>query len=185
MIVLSFSLPVLSPFFGNSAPHQPDHAEPAPLPDFVLPTADGQDIRLAERAASYSNVILVFHRGYDCQACRAQLAELQSGYKDLRIEGVEILAIGLDDQLNTQRLAQQMGLRFPMLYDKSGVVASTYGVREQLTIDLTTAFLILDRELKLITTPIGTVADQLVPVEAILDVIRTANGSGGTSGTAS
>jgi peroxiredoxin len=182
---MSFSLPVLAPFFGNSAPSSAEPNEPQSLPDFILPTADGGDMRLTERAASYSTLVLIFHRGFDCQDCRAQLAELQSGYNDLRIEGAEVIAIGLDDQLNTQQLAQQLGVRFPMLVDATGVVASNYGLREALETDFTNVILILNGDLQLLATRLATSTHQTLPVEAIVHAIREANGTGDTGGTAS
>jgi peroxiredoxin len=186
MIVLSFALPVLTPFFSNSSPNPSGSDEPPSLQDFTLPTSEGGDIRLTERVASYSNVILVFHRGFECAACRAQLSEIQSGYDDLRIEGAEVLAIGLDNQLNTQRLTLQAGLRFPMLYDESGVVAASYGVRDELTdSNFTTAVFILDRDLKQVINAVGTVDDQLLPVAVILDVLREAHGTNPSGGTPS
>lgn len=185
LVVMSFSLPVLAPFFDNNAPAPADTNEPTSLPDFILPTADGGDIRLTERAAPYSTVVLIFHRGFDCSGCRAQLAELQSGYNDVRIEGAEVLAIALDNQLNTQRLAQQLGVRFPMLVDESGVVASSYGLRDALEADFTTAILILNGDLQLLASRLATDADQTLPVEAIVNAIREANGTGDKGGTAS
>lgn len=187
LVVLSFALPVLSPFFGSTSPRRNNDApdDVSALPDFILPAADGGDLRLIDRAASYSNIVLVFHQGFECAACRAQLTELQTGYTDLRNEGTEIIAIGLDDELDTQRLAQQVGVRFPMLYDESGAVASSYGVREQLFGEYTTAVLILNRDLQLILNPVGTTGDQLLPVAAIIAAIREANGNGVGSGTSS
>ena len=179
--MVSFTLPVLSPFFDNRATQEPAPNEASRLPDFVLPAVDSEDIRLSERAAAYSSLVLIFHRGLECKPCRAQLIELQSRYNDLHVEGAEVLAIGLDDQLGTQRLTQQLGIGFPMLYDKPGAVASTYGVYELLVADYTTVILIVDDELKLITNPVGTIANQLLPAEVILDLLRETNGSGGTA----
>jgi peroxiredoxin len=112
-----------------------------------------------------------------------QLAELQSGYNDLKTEGAEIIAIGIDNQLNTQRLAQQTGLRFPTAYDESATVAAGYGVRDQLAGDFTTAIFILDRDLKLIANAVGTTADQMIPVEVILNIVQEANGTAPPGGT--
>ena len=182
LVVLSFSLPVLSPFFNNSTTSRADTSDAPSVPDFVLPTSEGSDLRLRDRASSYSTTILVFHRGYECTACRVQLAAFQSGYNDLRIEGAELLAVGIDNQLNTQRLAQQAGLRFPMLYDESGTVASNYGIRDQLESELTTAIFILDQDLNLILNPVGTTSDQVLPVQELLNAIRQANGTAGRSG---
>lgn len=176
---------MLGPLFGNGARQQASSNEPQSFPDFVLPTASGGSVRLTEKTNSYTTVILVFHRGLECIACQTQLAELQSGYEDLLAEGAEVLSIGPDDQFDTQRLAQRMGLRFPMLYDESGAVSSQYGVRDQLMNDFSTAILILDSKRQLLTNAVGTSTDQVLPVQVIINAIRQANGSAGTGGTAS
>jgi peroxiredoxin len=178
-------LPVLAPLFGNGTSSQASTNEPQSFPDFVLPTASGGYVRLTEKASSYSTVVLVFHRGLECIACQTQLAELQSGYEELLAEGAEVLSIGLDDHFDSKRLAQRMGLHFPMLYDQSGTVASTYGIHEQITNEFTTAIVILNNKLQLLTNAVGTNAGQVLPVEVIINAVRQANGRAPTGGSAS
>jgi peroxiredoxin len=184
-IILSLTLPVLAPLFENKPLPQAGSTEPPSFPDFALPTATGGSVRLAERANSYSAVVLVFHRGVECVPCETQLAELQSGYEELLTEGIEVLSIGLDGQFDTQQLAQRMGIHFPMLYDESGTVASIYGIRDQLTNDVATAVLILNSKLQLLTNPVGINANQVLPVEVIINAVRQAYGNAPIGATAS
>lgn len=64
LIVLSFSLPLLVPFFGNADPPPPPPAASTALPDFVLPAADGTTVRLSDEMRRNDAVVLVFYRGY-------------------------------------------------------------------------------------------------------------------------
>lgn len=185
-ILLSLTLPVLAPLFENiTPPQQPSSNEPPSFPDFVLPDATGGSVRLAQRANAHSAVLLVFHRGLDCVACQLQLVEIQSGYEELLAEGVEVLSIGIEGQFDTPMIATRMGLRFPILYDEAGTVASMYGVHDQVTNDFATAILILNSKLQLLTNPVGTNAGQVLPVEVIINAVRQAYGRAPTGATAS
>lgn len=64
LILLTFMLPLFSPFFDRSP--TPSAAEPdtVTLPDFVLPTAYGSTLRLSDELRSHDVVVLVFYRGY-------------------------------------------------------------------------------------------------------------------------
>lgn len=64
LILLTFMLPLLSPLFDRSP--APSAAEPdiVTLPDFVLPTAYGTNLRLSDELRSNDVVVLVFYRGF-------------------------------------------------------------------------------------------------------------------------
>ncbi len=176
LVAVSFMLPlVLSVVGGGTSGRAPDD-DPAGFTDFVLPSAAGTQVQLTNEAAAHATLVLVFHRGYDCLECRAQLIELQTGYGALLAEGAELLAIGLDDQVNAERLAAHTNASYPILYDEDGVIAAAFGIADELAGDFTTTTLILDRSLNLAANPVGTIGEQLMPVSAILEVIRGING---------
>lgn len=179
-VILSFTLPLLIPLFGggtslNSTTNDAD-ARPQ-VPDFVLPSTEGLDIRLADAAASHSAVVILFHRGVDCSVCRDQVAEIAASYTQLRQQGAEVLAISIETLEDASRMAEYTRAEFPVLYDIHGVVPSGYQIAEQLESNFTTAIFIVDRDLRLIGLPVGTNGSQVLPVEAILDTIRQFNGS--------
>ena len=66
LIVATFTLPLLTPFFtggGTPAPDQPPVATSA-VPDFLLEAADGTTVRLSDETRRNDAVVLVFYRGY-------------------------------------------------------------------------------------------------------------------------
>jgi peroxiredoxin len=180
MVVFTFMLPlVLSVVRDGTSNAAPDPVDQG-MPDFVLSSAGGGQIQLSDEAASHAAIVLVFHRGYDCLSCRDQLVELQTGYAALLAEGAELLVIGIDDQVGAERMAAHAKASYPVLYDPDGIIAATYGVADELAGDFTTTTLILDRSRNLAASPVGTIGDQLMPVSAILDVLRGLNGDSAT-----
>ena len=150
------------------------------MPDFVLPSASGIDVRLSDQARTHSAVVILFYRGIGCAPCRDQIAELAAAYARLRQEGAEVLAISTDSQADARRMADRVGANFPVLYDDGGIVTSIYNLTEQLASDLTTFTIILDRNMRIVGTA-ETTGAQVLPAEAVLDAIRELNGSDTTS----
>jgi len=179
-VILSFTLPLLIPLFGGGASRNnaTNDADARPqVPDFVLPSTDGLDIRLADAAASHSAIVILFHRGVDCSVCRDQVAEIAASYTQLRQQGTEVLVISTETREDAIRMAEYTRAEFPVLYDIHGIVSSGYQVVEQLESSFTTAIFIVDRDLRLIGLPVGTSGPQVLPVEVLLDIIRQFNGS--------
>lgn len=67
LIAIVFLVPLFLPLFGNDGGHSnsPD-SDPnvVILPDFVLPSAGGGDVRLSDETQRNETVVLVFYRGY-------------------------------------------------------------------------------------------------------------------------
>ncbi|MDA1035642.1 MAG: peroxiredoxin family protein [Chloroflexi bacterium] len=179
-IILPLVLSVISQITsGNDAPDTTD-TRPQ-MPDFVLPSADGRDVHLAEIASTHSAVVIVFYRGFDCSVCRDQIAELAASYTELRQQGAEVLAISTDTQENAILMVQRSQAGFPVLFDSAGFVPSVYRITEQLASDFTTAIFIMDRDMRLVGAPVGTTGPEVLPAEVVLDAIRQINGSDATS----
>ena len=64
LVVLSFTLPLLAPFFAGNDDPQPPSSSTTRMPDFLLPAAGGGTIRLSEETRRNDAVVLVFYRGY-------------------------------------------------------------------------------------------------------------------------
>ena len=184
LVLLSFTLPLLLPFFTSDDSHRQmnDTTDTRPqVPDFVLPSANGQLVRLADTAAAHSSVIIVFHRGSSCSVCRDQLAEFAASYTQLRQQGAELLAIGAGTREEAGQLARRIRADYPVLYDAEGTILSAYGLTEQLKAQFTTAIFIVDQRMQIIGTPVGTSGHEILPAEAILKAVRQVNGSNATS----
>lgn len=74
-----------------------------------------------------------------CQPCVSELPSLQRLYTDYKSKGLEIVAIGIDDEpSNLEEFRRSYGLSFPILIDRDGSVKSKYkltGVPETFFLD--------------------------------------------------
>lgn len=66
VIAIAFLLPLLAPFFEEDRRRasSPPDSNLVVLPDFVLPSASGKNIRLSDETQRNEIVVLVFYRGY-------------------------------------------------------------------------------------------------------------------------
>ncbi len=65
LILIAFLLPVLAPFFSGSSRSDNDgSSDLVVLPDFLLPNANGNSVKLSDETRRNEAVVLVFYRGY-------------------------------------------------------------------------------------------------------------------------
>lgn len=96
-------------------------------PDFTLPDAKGQPVRLSDLLKK-GPVILTFYRGGWCPFCNLQLKSYQSHLAEIRAKGAELVAVSPQTPESTLSTAEQDALTFPVLSDVGGKVARTYGL---------------------------------------------------------
>lgn len=96
-------------------------------PDFTLPDAKGQPVRLSDLLKK-GPVILTFYRGGWCPFCNLQLKSYQSRLAEIRAKGAELVAVSPQTPEYTLSTAEQDTLTFPVLSDVGGKVARTYGL---------------------------------------------------------
>jgi peroxiredoxin len=93
-------------------------------PDFSLPTLGGARMSLSSLRGK---VVIVDFWAQWCEPCKRELPQLDKLAAEFSSKNVVILAINLDKtRENAERLAQQMGLKLPVLLDPAGSVAATY-----------------------------------------------------------
>lgn len=96
------------------------------VPAFSLPDLSGQTVGLD----SYRGRPLLVHFWASwCKPCRKELPEIEAAYRELRQQGLEVLAVNAGDDPQTARaFADRLGLTFPILLDKDWDTATAYGV---------------------------------------------------------
>jgi len=96
-------------------------------PDFSLPDAKGQVVRLSDLLKK-GPVILTFYRGGWCPYCNLQLRSYQSHLAEIRAKGAELVAVSPQIPEYTLSTAEKDALTFPVLSDVGGKVAREYGL---------------------------------------------------------
>jgi len=97
------------------------------LPDFELPTSDGQPVRVG-RYRHERNLVLVLTGRCSSEACHRFLGELARGYPRLTQAQAEVLVVLQGERAAAGALRQQLGLPFPVLADGEGLVQRAFGV---------------------------------------------------------
>jgi peroxiredoxin len=110
---LDINTPASIPRLAISGPASGHHLRP-----FALPDAAGRTVQLWQYL-QHSNVVLFFHHGVDCAACRATLQELATLVDTFSQEETVVLAVGPDQLAENQQLADQIGHPFPLLSDST------------------------------------------------------------------
>lgn len=100
--------------------------EGQPAPDFALPTADGNIIRLSDLRGK--KVVLYFYPKDDTPGCTKEACSFRDNLGALQGMGVVVLGVSPDSVASHQKFAQKYGLTFPLLADEGAQVATTYGV---------------------------------------------------------
>ncbi|AHF04459.1 alkyl hydroperoxide reductase [Marichromatium purpuratum 984] len=123
-VLLLLSLILVGPLRADVLDALP---EPLPAPEFGLDTPAGETLRLADYRGRV--VILNFWATW-CPPCRAEMPSMQRAYEALAGDGVEILAINVDEDAATVAdFGARLGLGFPLLVDPGSTVTLDYGVR--------------------------------------------------------
>jgi len=93
-------------------------------PDFTLKSLEGTNLRLEEYRGQ---VVLINFWASWCGPCREEMPHLARLYEKYRASGFTVLAVNIDeDPAKAARLAQQLGMRFPVLLDTGKQVSRTY-----------------------------------------------------------
>jgi peroxiredoxin len=96
------------------------------LHPFTLSDANGQQVRLWDYRQR-SNLVLFFHHGADCPACRSMLQELAAHMATYRAEKATVLAIGPDQPHAALELAAELECPFLLLSDPAERIVAQQG----------------------------------------------------------
>lgn len=118
LIVLSL------PFLGiGHAGELPTNGKPAP--SFQLPDQNAKTHALADYRGSW--VVLYFYPKDDTPGCTQEACEFRDDLQKLTALGAKIIGVSVDDSASHANFARKYHLPFPLLADKDGKVADSYG----------------------------------------------------------
>lgn len=109
-------------------------------PDFELPDAAGQIVRLRGLLAS-GPVVLTFYRGGWCPYCNLQLRAYQTVLPEIENHGGTLVAVSPQLPDETLSTAEKNALTFPVLSDAGNAVARRFGLVFTLADELKAAML--------------------------------------------
>ena len=123
---VAFAILAASLFVVGMSGRPPPLRPGVEVPGFSLPDPTGRTVGLD----SYrGRPVLIHFWASWCKPCRKELPEIEAAYRDLRQQGLEVLAVNAgDDRQTAQAFAERLGLTFPILLDEHWDTATDYGV---------------------------------------------------------
>ncbi|WP_426440359.1 peroxiredoxin-like family protein [Bradyrhizobium genosp. P] len=103
-----------------------------PAPSFRLKDSEGNVIDSAKLLAA-GPLVVTFYRGVWCPYCNIELKALEEARSGIEARGASLVAISMQNAVNSRRSARENGLGFPILVDRHGIVAEEFGLRFTLT----------------------------------------------------
>jgi peroxiredoxin Q/BCP len=112
----------------SAAANTPKNGDPAPA--FNLPDANGQSHKLADYAGKW--VVLYFYPKDDTPGCTKEACSFRDDLAQLDKLGAQVIGVSVDDTDSHAKFAAKYHLSFPLLADKDGKVADSYGALSNL-----------------------------------------------------
>jgi peroxiredoxin Q/BCP len=109
-----------NPAFAAELP-KPGQAAPA----FILPDQSGKLHRLDDYSGSW--VVLYFYPRDDTPGCTKEACSFRDDMQQLEKLGAKVVGVSVDDTGSHAQFAKKYHLPFPLLADKDGKVADSYG----------------------------------------------------------
>jgi peroxiredoxin len=96
-------------------------------PDFTLKSASGENLRLSEYRGQ---VVLLNFWATWCGPCRQEMPPLNALHERYQRLGFVVLGVSIDDDPRVAtRMAQQLGVSYPILFDTDKDISRLYEVR--------------------------------------------------------
>src|SRR5271170_4661594 len=97
------------------------------ISDVTLRTVDNQELKLRTLVAEKPTV-LIFFRGGWCPFCNAQLSSLLGIEQELNKEGVQLVAIGMDQPSKLRETMQHDKVDYTLLSDSDASAVKAFGI---------------------------------------------------------
>ena len=146
-----------------------------PAPELALPDETGTVHRLSDQRGRWT--VLYFYPKDDTPGCTKEACSFRDDLAQLEKQGAKVVGISVDDTASHARFAEKYHLPFPLLADKNGQVADSYGALRNL------ALIKIAKRYTFLIDPDGNIAKTYLDVdtsrhsqEIIDDLQRLANG---------
>lgn len=101
--------------------------EGQPAPDFALKSSTGENLRLSEYRG---DVVMINFWATWCGPCRQEMPLLDEIHGRYRDAGFTVIGVNLDGESDrARRMAEDLGVSFPLLFDEDKSVSKLYGIR--------------------------------------------------------
>lgn len=97
-------------------------------PDFSLPTSNGKTIRLYD--CKNKKTVLLFFFNHQNERCLTRLSKLAEDYDQFKGMGVAILPVTILHEAEGRKLAERLGLPFPIVCDENHTAVHDYRMGE-------------------------------------------------------
>lgn len=101
-------------------------------PAFTLPDADGTTFSSVAKLGK-GPLVVSFYRGVWCPYCNIELQALEEARGEIEKRGATIVAVSMQNAVNSRKSAVDNKLGFPILVDAGGATAAAFGLRYQLS----------------------------------------------------
>jgi peroxiredoxin len=118
---------------SNQALHAVQAGDRAPM--FVLPDSEGNLISSLDLLKA-GPLLVTFFRGVWCPYCNLELSVLENALEEYGMRNAALVAISQQTALHNHNARRNNNLTFPILRDKGGEVAASYGLRWKIPEDL-------------------------------------------------
>ncbi|HCJ51300.1 MAG TPA: peroxiredoxin [Gallionella sp.] len=125
-LILVAALLVFSALFVARAARAGDLPEVGkPAPDFRLPDQHGKLHALQDYRGQY--LVLYFYPKDDTPGCTQEACAFRDDLNQITAMGAQVVGVSVDNSNSHAEFATKYHLPFPLLSDKSGAVADSYG----------------------------------------------------------
>ena len=96
-------------------------------PEFDLPDAGGQRVRLSDFRGKRS-VVLYFYPKDDTPGCTKEACSFRDSYESFKDAGAEVIGVSSDSEASHQKFSEKFKLPFRLVADTGGAVRKRYGI---------------------------------------------------------